>query len=97
MIKVTGTAYVAKKDIKALRYGMGGEKTMNLRLKNKNDDKEFYIASIIGREDASMFDLIEVGDTVKVEGSWIIKKNKQNDGTFRYYNVIYLDSIEPIT
>ena len=97
MIKITGTAYVAKKDVRAAKEGLGGEKFLNLRLKNAKDDREFYIASIKTKEDASLLDIIHVGDEVNVEGIWKIKRNKQADGSYRYYNVIYLDSIGPIS
>jgi hypothetical protein len=95
MIKITGTAYITRKDVKAIRQGLGGEKAMHLRLKNNTDDKEFYIATLKAKEDDAIFDMFNVGDKVDVEGAWIIRRNKQSDGSFRYYNVIYLDSIEP--
>ena len=96
MIRVTGSAYIAKKEIRAVRDGFGGEKFMNLRLKNDKEDREFYIASIKAKEDASIFALVDVGDQVNIDGIWKIKRNKQSDGSFRYYNVIYLDTIEPM-
>ena len=87
MVKVTGTGKIYKLDPK--RYSSDYVVTFI----TIESDGGFYYASY---QSTRNLEGLKVGDTVKFTGVWKVKKKRQRDGTYQYWNNIELDSINLI-